>query len=257
MFTAENLITLFMLTMLQAVLGFGNLLYISLESKKVAEESPAKVRKIGIALAIILRIILLFAVLRAIDSFQNPFFSIDVKGWVEGDFNIHSVIVLIGGIFIIYTALKEIYHMISLEEHEECESNSKNSVGKAIFWIVIMNLVFSFDTILSAIALTKVFWVMASGIVISGVLMIVMADTVSEFLKKNRMYEILGLFILLIVGVMLLSEGGHLAHLKFAGYPIEPMSKATFYFVIVTLVLIDMAQGRYQKKLLNAKKRIS
>ena len=112
-----------------------------------------------------------------------------------------------------------------------------------------MNLVFSFDSILSAIALTRVFAVMATAIVISGVLMIVLADKVSEFLKKNRMYEVLGLFILFIVGVMLVSEGGHLAHLDLFGYPIEPMAKSTFYFVIAILVVVDVAQSRYQKKL--------
>jgi predicted tellurium resistance membrane protein TerC len=80
--------------------------------------------------------------------------------------------------------------------------------------------------------------------------MIVLADKVSEFLQKNRMYEVLGLFILLIVGIMLLSEGGHIAHLKLFGNAVTPMSKTTFYFVIVVLVLIDLVQGRYQKKLL-------
>jgi predicted tellurium resistance membrane protein TerC len=79
--------------------------------------------------------------------------------------------------------------------------------------------------------------------------MIVLADTVADFLKKNRMYEVLGLFILFIVGVMLVSEGGHLAHLSIAGHPIEAMAKSTFYFVIVILVIVDVAQGRYQKKL--------
>ena len=112
-----------------------------------------------------------------------------------------------------------------------------------------MNLVFSFDSILSAIALTDVFWVMATAILFSGVLMMVMADKVSEFLKKNRMYEVLGLFILFIVGIMLTSEGGHLAHLEILSYPIEPMAKSTFYFVIVVLVIVDLIQGRYQRKL--------
>ena len=72
--------------------------------------------------------------------------------------------------------------------------------------------------------------------------------------RKNRLYEVLGLFILLIVGVMLLSEGGHLAHLSLFSYPIEPMAKSTFYFVISVLVVVDIVQGRYQKKLIAQKK---
>jgi predicted tellurium resistance membrane protein TerC len=90
---------------------------------------------------------------------------------------------------------------------------------------------------------------MATAIVIGGVLMIWLADHVSEFLQKNRMYEVLGLFILFVVGIMLLSEGGHLAHLSFFGHEIHPMTKGTFYFVIVVLVLTDLVQSRYQRKL--------
>ena len=82
------------------------------------------------------------------------------------------------------------------------------------------------------------------------VLMMVMADHVSEFLKKNRMYEVLGLFILFIVGIMLLSEGAHKANLGFFTHHVEAMPKPTFYFVLVVLVLIDLVQGRYQKKLI-------
>jgi len=91
---------------------------------------------------------------------------------------------------------------------------------------------------------------MAVAIVISGVLMIWLSERVSTFLAKNRLYEVLGLFILFLVGVMLLSEGGHLARLELFGSHITPMSKATFYFIIFILVVIDIVQGRYQKRLI-------
>jgi predicted tellurium resistance membrane protein TerC len=107
----------------------------------------------------------------------------------------------------------------------------------------------SFDSILSALAISKVFLVLAAAIVITGVLMLVMANVVSEFLKKNRKYEVLGLFILLIVGVVLLGEGGHAAHLKLFGYAVEPMAKTTFYFSIAVLVAVDVIQSGYQRKL--------
>ena len=116
-------------------------------------------------------------------------------------------------------------------------------------------MVFSFDSILSAMALTDVLWIMTTAIIIGGLLMIWLSEKVTDFLTKNRMYEVLGLFILFIVGIMLLTEGGHLAHLKLFGEEIVPMSKTTFYFVIVILVLIDIVQGRYQKKIINAQSR--
>lgn len=83
--------------------------------------------------------------------------------------------------------------------------------------------------------------------------MILLADRVTEFLTRNRMYEVLGLFILFVVGILLVSEGGELAKLKLAGHEIHAMSKATFYFVITILVLVDIVQSRYQKKLLKLK----
>lgn len=248
-FTLHNLFTLAMLVFLQAVLGFDNLLYISIESKRAPEARQSFVRKAGVGLAIVLRIVLLFLVVHAIDAFQEPFASPRLGHVFDGEFNVHSLIVLAGGAFIVFTAIKEIMHMLSSEEPGEHVDTSSRSVAASVAMISLMNVVFSFDSILSAIALTDEFWVMAVAIVLSGVLMIVLADRVSEFLKKNRMYEVLGLFILFLVGVMLLTEGGHLAHIHLWGHPVEAMSKSTFYFVIIVLVIVDVAQSRYQKKL--------
>lgn len=253
LFTLDNLITLALLTMLQAVLGFDNLLYISLESKRAPAHQQARVRKWGIGIAIVLRIALLFILTRLISLFQDPVFGMNLPDLLEFEFNIHSIIVLLGGIFIIYTATKEILHMIAIEEHDHGDSHSR-SATTVIIWIVLMNLVFSFDSILSAIALTDVFAIMTIAIVISGILMIWLADKVSDFLQKNRMYEVLGLFILFVVGIMLISEGGHLAHMKILGQEVTPMTKATFYFVIVVLACSDVVQSRYQRKLMREKK---
>ncbi len=184
-----------------------------------------------------------------IKYFQNPFFAINV-GFVEGEFNFHAFIVLLGGIFILYTAMKEIMHLLSIDDIEHEKKDSRRSVAAAITWIVAMNLIFSFDSILSAMALTDVLAIITVAIVLSGVMMIWLADYVSDFLQKNRMYEVLGLFILFIVGILLISEGGHLAHLHLFGYPVEPMEKTTFYFVIFIMVAIDIVQSRYRKKLL-------
>lgn len=251
LFTLDNLFTLLMLVFLQAVLGIDNLLYISIESKRVAEDKQSMVRKWGIGLAIVLRIGLLLVVTKAVEAFQAPFFAQHVEGIFEIDMNVHSLIVLVGGVFIMYTAFKEIMHMVSIHDvgHAEVDDAPQRTVQTAIAWIVAMNLVFSFDSILSAMALTKELPVMAVAIILSGVLMIVLADRVSEFLKRNRMYEVLGLFVLLVVGVMLVSEGAHLAHLTIGGHVIHAMEKSTFYFSIACLVLVDVVQGRYQQKL--------
>jgi predicted tellurium resistance membrane protein TerC len=230
----EHLFTLGMLVLLQAVLGFDNLLYISLESKRVVADKQSFVRKTGIGIAIILRIVLLFVILIAIGSLQKPFFEYGLEPAVAhvehgsdtgqatasgddhahedeeahaddhakgghhvlrkpneegsifaGAFNAHSVITLLGGIFIIYTAFKEIMHMLAIHHIDGShDSDRKRGVAMTIAWIVLMNLVFSFDSILSAIA---------------------------------------------------------------------PMAKSTFYFVIAIMVAVDVIQTRYQRKLLAAK----
>ncbi|MDY2587151.1 TerC family protein [Winogradskyella aquimaris] len=259
---AEVIFTLLMLVMLQAVLGFDNLLYISLESKKAPLDKQKHVRKVGILIAIVLRIVLLFVLVSVIGYFQEPFSFLTghIEDVLDFAFNGHSLIVLAGGGFIIYTAIKEIWHMISTKDltvDQMATEKGTKSANAVVVSIVIMNLVFSFDSILAAIGLTSdidnsttAFIVMAIAIVISGLLMLLLADKISTFLSKNRMYEVLGLFILFIVGIMLITEGGHLAHLRIFGNEIVPMSKTTFYFVIAILVVVDVVQGRYQKNLI-------
>jgi len=247
----ENWITLVMLFGLLAVLGFDNLLYISLESQRVEEDKQQYVRRMGIGLAVVFRLVLLFALIQLIEFFQDPFLTLQWTGFIETEMNVHAFIVLIGGGFIIYTAIQEIFHMISVHDlHHQGDDKRKRSVGVTIFWLVAMNLVFSFDSVLSSIALTDQFWVMAVAIILSGIMMIVLSDYVSDFLQRNRMYQVLGLFILLLVGILLLSEGGHLAHLKLFGHAILPMAKSTFYFVLFVMVAVDVVQSRYQKKLM-------
>ena len=246
-FSIENFFTLAMLILLQAVLGLDNLLYIALESKRAEPKHQKRVRQIGIAGAVVFRIILLFLLIRLIDYFQEILFNFDNYVF-SGDFNLHSLIVLFGGIFIIYTAVSEITHMLYLDISQKEKRKSK-SVNSIIFSIILMNLIFSFDSILAAIALTDIFPLMVIAIVIGGLIMIFLADRVTEFLKKNRMFEVLGLFILFIVGIMLLSEGGHLAHMHIFGNAITPLSKTTFYFVIFVLILIDVVQNKYQNNL--------
>ena len=248
--TIENLLNLGVLFFLQAVLGFDNLLYISIESKRAPAEVQSRVRRNGILIAILLRIVLLFVMLYLLDSLTDPFFGVHWVGVVEGDFNFATIVFLLGGGFIIYTAVKEIRHMLATDDLDNGpENKTSKSAGQVVAMIVFMNLIFSFDSILSAIAITDVFAVLAAAIVGSGVAMLVLADRVSSFIERNRKYEVLGLFILLIVGVVLLGEGGHVAHLKLFGQPVIPMSKSTFYFSIVVLVVVDLIQSGYQKKL--------
>ncbi len=260
LFTIEALFTLLMLILLQAVLGFDNLLYIAIESNKVGDPKDAKkVRQWGIAIAVVFRILLLFIIVSLFGYLAEPLFNVHLKDFIEGEFTMQALVTLLGGGFIIYTAVKEIHHLLSVDHIEHSEGSGRRSVAKAIALIVLMNLVFSVDSILSAMAIASEkaadgtvqynVPLMVIAIVISGLAMIFMADAVTEFLKKNRMYEVLGLFILFLVGVLLVTEGAHLAHLKLFTFPIDAMSKSSFYLVVGVLVVTDILSNRYQKRL--------
>lgn len=257
--TLENLTNLIMLCFLQAVLGFDNLLYISIESKRAPVASQKAVRMWGILIAVALRVVLLFVMIRLIDLMKEPLFMLNWEGILEGGVNFATIVFVIGGIFIMYTAVKEIGHMLSMDnlDHDVSGKGAKSAV-QVVLLIVIMNLIFSFDSVLSALAITDVFPILAFAIILSGVAMLVLADGVSRFLEANRMYEVLGLFILLIVGVVLLGEAGpaaaHAMHddslqIKVFGKDIIPMSKSTFYFSVVVLVAVEIIQSGYSRKL--------
>ena len=257
--TFENLGNLLMLCFLQAVLGFDNLLYISIESQRAPVAQQRAVRFWGIIVAVVLRVILLFVMIRLLDSLTDPFFVFGWDGVLTGGVNFATIVFVFGGIFIIYTAVKEIGHLLAVDHLDsDIEAKSGKSALSVVMLIVFMNLIFSFDSVLSAIAITDVFPVLAAAIIISGLAMLVLANTVTEFIEKNRMYEVLGLFILLIVGVVLLGEAGqaaaHATHdesmaLRFFGYEVVPMSKTTFYFSVVVLFAVEIIQSGYSRKL--------
>ncbi|MEM9370129.1 MAG: tellurium resistance protein TerC, partial [Pseudomonadota bacterium] len=182
--TLENLFNLMVLLFLQAVLGFDNLLYISIESQRAPKEVQAKVRRNGILIAIALRIVLLFVMIQLIEALSDPFFILAWEGVITGGVNFSTIVFVLGGAFIMYTAVKEIKHLLEIEEPGEAEDKSPKSAAQVIALIVLMNLIFSFDSILSALAITDVFPVLAIAIIGSGIGMLLLADTVSDFIKR-------------------------------------------------------------------------
>ena len=177
LFTIENLGNLLMLCFLQAVLGFDNLLYISIESQRAPVAQQKAVRFWGIIMAVTLRIVLLFVMINLIESLSDPFFTFAWTGVLEGAVNFATIVFVVGGVFIIYTAVKEISHMLSVDHLDhDIEGKSGKSGLQVVMLIVMMNLIFSFDSILSAIAITDVFPILAAAILISGAAMLLLAD---------------------------------------------------------------------------------
>ncbi len=250
LFSFSSFFTILILTALEVVMGFDNLLYISIEARRAATDKQAFVRRVGTLISLAMSVVLLFVVLRLIGALEEPFFSLD-QSWIHTALSGHALIVMFGGLMLIRTAIREIHHMLSVSdlENEGAGNGAAASVGSVLGSVTFMCLVFSFDSVVAAIAFTNNVAIMLVSVVLAGLISILAADKVAQFLQKNRLYEVLGLFVLLLVGVMLVADGGHIAHISLFGFAVEPMAKSTFYFVLAALVIVDIIQGKFQKKL--------
>jgi predicted tellurium resistance membrane protein TerC len=186
LFTIENFGNLIVLLVLQAVLGFDNLLYISIESQRAPVAHQKAVRFWGIIIAVVLRVVLLFAMINLIEALGAPFYIFSWSGVLEGGVNFATCVFVLGGVFLMYTAVKEIGHLLTIQ-HLDTDLDNKpgKSAVQVVLLIVLMNLIFSFDSVLSALAITKVFAVLATAILLSGLAMLILADGVTAFLEKN------------------------------------------------------------------------
>ncbi|MDE2385206.1 MAG: tellurium resistance protein TerC [Alphaproteobacteria bacterium] len=250
LFSISGLFTVLILTALEVVMGFDNLLYISIDARRAAPERQAFVRRAGTVISLAMSVLLLFVLLEVISALEHPLITIDFV-WLHSAISGHALIVLFGGWMLIRTAIREIHHMLSVRdlEHEGAARPGQAPVSSLLTSIALMCVVFSFDTVVAAIAFTSNMLIMLVAVVLAGVISILAADRVAAFLQKNRLYEVLGLFVLLLVGVMLVAEGGHIAAVTIFGYVVHPIEKSTFYFVLASLVVVDVLQGKFQRKL--------
>ncbi len=250
LFSFSGLFTVLILSALEVVMGFDNLLYISIDARRVAPNRQSFVRRAGTLISLAMSVVLLFVVLLLIKSLEAPLLTLEFW-WLHAAPSGHALIVMLGGWMLIRTAIREIHHMMSVSdlENEGEGGTSTSSVSSVLGSIAVMCLVFSFDTVVAAIAFTDNIAVMLVSVILAGIISVLSSDKVAQFLQKNRLYEVLGLFVLLLVGIMLVADGGHIAKLSFFGFDVEPMAKSTFYFILASLVAVDVLQGKFQNKL--------
>lgn len=250
--SGEALMSLFMLTFMEIVLGIDNIVFISIVSNKLKTENRAKARNIGLILAMVFRIILLFGITWVL-KLQDAFLHIN-WGWLKAGFSWQSIIIFIGGLFLLYKSVSEIHHKLEGEE-EGGKGKSASTLQSAIFQIAALNIVFSFDSILTAIGMVDLVpdWqgplnpgivIMILAVVISIIVMIVFAGPVADFVNKHPSVQILGLSFLLLIGFMLISEGAHLAHLEVFGSTIGAIPKGYLYFAIFFSLLVEFLNLR-------------
>jgi len=243
-------ISLLTLTFLEIVLGIDNIIFISIVASKLQKKDQARVTNIGLILAMILRIVLLLGISILI-SMKEPWFVVDF--WIfSGAFSGQSVILILGGIFLLYKSTSEIHH--KLEGHDEMKSKkgvSTNITG-AIIQITLINIVFSFDSILTAVGMTSgmegALIVMIIAVVLSVLIMMLFATPVGRFVNEHPTIQMLGLAFLILIGFMLIIEGGHMAHFKAGDAEVGEVPKGYLYFAIAFSLLVEFLNMKLRKR---------
>lgn len=240
------------LTFLEIVLGVDNIIFISITSGRLPEENRKKATNIGLFAAMLLRIVLLFG-LAFLTALQEPLFYIS-GSWIEGGFSVQSLILIIGGIFLLYKSVSEIHHKLEADDPSVSHSKKgKSTLSQAILQITLINLIFSLDSILTAVGMTNgihgALWIMILAVIGSIIIMISFAHPVGKFVNDHPTVQMLGLSFLLLIGFMLIAEGAHLAHFKMAGEEVGNVPKAYLYFAIAFSLLVEMLNIRQRKRL--------
>ncbi|MEM1124157.1 MAG: TerC family protein [Bacteroidota bacterium] len=247
----EVWLSLLTLTFLEIVLGIDNIIFIAIAAGKLPKEEQAKATNIGLALAMALRIALLFGISWLI-SMSEPWIKID-NSLMKGGFSGQSIILIIGGIFLLYKSTSEIHHKLEGESVEDAAAGGKGkaTLTSAIIQITLINIVFSFDSILTAVGMTNgiegALLVMIIAVVASVLIMMAFATPVGRFVNKHPSIQMLGMAFLILIGFMLIIEGAHLAHFTFAGSEIGAVPKGYLYFAIAFSLGVEFLNMKLRK----------
>jgi predicted tellurium resistance membrane protein TerC len=238
--------SLLTLTFLEIVLGIDNIIFISIASGKLDKEDRPKATNIGLILAMVLRIVLLLGV-SVLVAMEEPWFEIHTS-WMQGGFSGQSLILIVGGLFLLYKSTTEIRHKLEEEDPAHTGGKKGSTMTQVIIQITIINIVFSFDSILTAVGMTNglsgALVIMIIAVVVSVIIMMVFANPVANFVNDHPTIQMLGMAFLLLIGFMLITEGAHLAHFSIAGSEIGAIPKGYLYFAIAFSLLVEFLNMR-------------
>lgn len=248
----EMWVSLLTLTFLEIVLGIDNIIFISISSSKLKDEEQKKATNVGMILAMALRIVLLFGVSWLVSLQDNAWFSLNTD-YLSFALTGQSFLLMLGGVFLLYKSTTEIHHKLEGDNPHVANSNkAKVSLSSVIIQITIINIVFSFDSILTAVGMTNglqgALILMIVAVVISVGIMMAFAVPVGRFVNKNPTIQMLGLAFLILIGFMLIVEGGHLGHLEVMGTPVSAVPKGYLYFAIAFSLFVEFLNMRLRKK---------
>ena len=227
----EVWISLLTLTFLEIVLGIDNIIFISIISDRLPKDQQQKARTIGLSLAIGIRVLLLFGISYLV-HFTNPLFHLFGQ-----DISIKDLILIVGGLFLLSKSTSEIHNKIEGETHEEQAKKQKGlTVKSAIMQIILLDIVFSFDSILTAVGLVKDVLIMVIAVVLSLGVMLIFAKSISNFINRNPTVKMLALAFLLMIGTLLILDGFHV-----------DVPKGYIYFSLVFSLFVEFLNHKLKK----------
>jgi predicted tellurium resistance membrane protein TerC len=221
----EVIISLFSLIALEIILGIDNIIFISILADKLPDSQRNKLRYWGIGLAMVMRLCLLafIAWILKLDQTLFTLFKIDFSG--------KSLILIAGGLFLIYKSTKEIYHKTEVASQDIPLVPKKSNFKRLLSEVIILDLVFSIDSIITAVGMVQELWIMYTAVIVTVVIMLVASKTISGFIHKHPSFKILALCFLMMIGVSLLAEGFHFE-----------IPKGYIYFSMAFAFMVDVIQ---------------
>tara|TARA_R110002012_G_scaffold81945_2_gene207383 strand:- start:65421 stop:66215 length:795 start_codon:yes stop_codon:yes gene_type:complete len=256
LFTSDAIMALLTLTFLEIILGIDNIVFISIAANKLPENQRSKATNIGLLLAMVQRIILLFFVSFLV-GLSEPFYTIEAN-WLSVGISWQAIILFGGGLFLIYKSTSEIREKVEDPSHDEDEVKSKKikSLGQAVVQIIIIDFIFSIDSILTAVGMTNglhenhnyTLVLMIIAVMISIGIMIGFANPIRKFIDTHPSVQLLGLAFLILIGFMLITEAAHLSHTEFFGKTVGAIPKGYLYFAIAFSLFVEFLNFRITKK---------
>jgi predicted tellurium resistance membrane protein TerC len=227
----DSLVPLLSLIALEVILGIDNIIFISILADKLPENQRAKLRYWGIGLAMVMRLALLGVIswILKLDATLFEVANIAITG--------KGLILIVGGLFLIYKSTKEIYHKTEDKNNDGLEKSKDHTFSKLLAQVIVLDLVFSVDSIITAVGMVQELWVMYTAVIVTVLIMLVAAKPISSFISQHPSFKVLALCFLMIIGVSLLAEGFH--------YEIP---KGYIYFSMAFSFLVDVIQMKTAKK---------
>lgn len=228
---SETIIALISLIALEVILGIDNIIFISILSDKLPEQQRNKLRYWGIGLAMVMRLALL-ALLSWILKLDQTLFTLFGTG-----FSGKSLILIGGGLFLLYKSTREIYHKSEIAAEDTPHVPRKASFGRLLGEVIVLDLVFSIDSIITAVGMVNELWVMYTAVIVTVIIMLIASKSISDFIHKHPSFKILALCFLMMIGVSLLAEGFQFK-----------IPKGYIYFSMAFAFLVDVIQMKTVKK---------